>query len=81
MSKSCATCKTSKEVRVFSYPDAEYGTINLCWEHAPTSGFCPMCGYFVLGSPDDRTLGRNGVCVECLEELKIEAGEYDEEWD
>lgn len=53
----------------------------LCDKCATDNGFCPVCGYFVLGSSDDETLNDFGCCVECLEELKIELGEYDHDDD
>jgi len=61
----------------FWLDDTEAGF--LCYECAVENGFCPMCGYFVLGGPDDYTLSKHGICAQCLEELKIETGEYDDE--
>lgn len=68
----------------FKWPVVEPGMqspIWLCSEHAAEYGFCPMCLYFVLGSDDDRTLAHNGVCVECLDTLRYEMGEADDDWD
>jgi len=63
----------------YTYPDGT--SAGLTWEQASKEGFCPMCRYFVLGSGDDDTMGQHGVCFECLEELKYETGEYDDDYD
>jgi len=69
---------------LYTYPvevDGKILTTFLCDNCAAEEGFCPCCGYFVLGSSDDYTLSGHGLCAECLEELRIELGEYDEQDD
>lgn len=66
---------TARDHYYFFPDDTEAGY--LCDDCARDLGFCPVCCYFVLGSNEDRTLGYHGCCTECLEELKIELGEYD----
>lgn len=62
----------------YYYPDGTEAGF-LCDQCAVDEGFCPGCGYFVLGSEwDDSSLGRHGICMECLDELRIEMGEYDD---
>lgn len=62
----------------YHFPD-EMPAGFLCDNCAKELGFCPVCGYFVLGSSDDRTLYSHGCCSECLEDFKIELGEYDDD--
>ena len=64
------------EKQVYTYPD---GTEDrLTNKEAVEAGFCPVCGYFVLGSDDDRTLYTHSMCAECLDEFRYEIGEYDD---
>ena len=65
----------SDEKQLYVYPQDE--EVYLTWEEASKEGFCPMCGYFVLGSGEDRTLAAHGVCTECLDELRYETGDHD----
>lgn len=73
---------TSTETSAFIYHGFDEGddvATWLCWEHASKEGFCPMCGCFVLGGSDDYTLGEYGVCADCVDELKAETGECDDD--
>lgn len=67
-----------EERQEYTYPDDTSAGL-LSWEEASEKGFCPMCGYFVLGGSEDHTLHRFGVCSECLDDLKAELGEYGDE--
>jgi len=74
----CAHIVPTVNDHFYLFPDdTEAGF--LCDDCAREWGFCPVCGYFVLGSNEDRTLYGHGCCSECLEELKIELGEYDDD--
>lgn len=65
--------------RVYTYPDGTT-TPGMTDDEATDAGFCPGCSYFVAGSEaDDLTLYEFGLCYECVEEIRIETGEYDED--
>lgn len=68
----------SEQKQRYEYPDGTMSKL-LSWTEAANEGFCPMCGFFVLGSEEDRTLHSHGVCAECLEQIKYETGEYPED--
>lgn len=64
--------------KVYTYPDDSL-TKPLTDKQAIQAGFCPGCGWFVAGhEADDRSIREFGLCYECVEEIKIETGEYDE---
>lgn len=64
--------------RTYTYPDGTT-TPGMTNDEARDAGFCPGCGYFVAGSEiDDANIHYWGLCYECLEEIRIETGEYDE---
>jgi hypothetical protein len=61
----------------YEYPNGH--KVMLLDVEAVELGFCPGCGSFVAGvESDDLSLGQFGMCGECVEELRIETGEYDE---
>lgn len=53
----------------------------LCDTCAANEGFCPVCGYFVLGSDDDRTLSQYGCCAECFDEIVSDTQYSDPDFD
>ena len=57
---------------------------HFCWRHASVDGgFCPGCSCFVLGiDGDEESLYRYGLCDQCMDEVRADMGEFDEEdWD
>ena len=78
----CKECGTDQDVEQYVYPALDDGpreVTQLCAEHAAQTGFCPGCGFFVEGNERDTiSLHRYGFCVECFDDLRIEAGEV---WD
>ena len=47
-------------------------------EEAADAGFCPLCGAFVAGNEwDDLHIGQYGACAECVDDLRVETGEFD----
>lgn len=61
----------------YNLPDGTQ--VDLTDEEATKLGFCPGCGYIVAGNEhDDRYLSEFGLCYECVDEMRIELGEYDE---
>ena len=71
----------------FEYPrwgeDDDGSTELLCYDHAKESGFCLGCGHFSAGTEDFDFSEIEGYCGQCVEELRYESGEYDDEddWD
>jgi hypothetical protein len=51
----------------------------LCIEHAIEAGFCYLCGHFSAGLESYDFSPVNGVCGDCVELLRDEAGEYDDD--
>ena len=82
----CEVCGTTEDVDFYKWPVQEEGMpagIEACPEHAMDNGFCPMCGFFVLGSPEERGLQKNGCCSECFDEFHSDWDDSDfsgEEW-
>lgn len=63
---------------IYTYPDG-MTTPGMTDHEAIQAGFCPGCGYFIGGSEhDDMSVREFGLCYECVEELRIELGEFDE---
>jgi hypothetical protein len=51
----------------------------LCDEHAIESGFCLGCHYFCAGMDSYDFSPIKGYCAECVEEIRYENGEYDDD--
>lgn len=64
----------------YEFPDGSPAGF-LCDSCASDVGFCPGCGYFVLGSDDDRTLYSQGLCTGCMSELNDELGDGEDDID
>ena len=60
---------------VVSDPEGEDHYEYYCPEHAPEYGYCSVCGMFMAGTEDDMET----ICDMCRDQLRSEAGEYDEE--
>ena len=54
-----------------------------CWAHAKAHGFCPSCGNVVEGieREDFFYMPKYGICSNCVEDLKYELGEFDDQDD
>lgn len=52
----------------------------VCDEHAYEQGFCPVCHNYLAGS-ESFDFSPVKMCVDCYEEMQIEMGEMDEEFD
>lgn len=54
--------------------------LTLCTEHAVELGFCAGCGYMVAGIEEHIfSMASLGLCAECMDELRAEMGEFDED--
>lgn len=75
----CQYCDQSGEdVQEYTFPDG-LATITACPIHAADMGFCYMCGYFSAGVESYDFSPLRGVCGECLEDIRYEWGEYDDD--
>lgn len=54
-------------------PDEYY-----CSKHAFQHGFCRSCGVFWAGV-ESFDFGSGGLCEHCLDQIRADTGEYDEE--
>lgn len=75
---------TSTQTEAFEWPVVEPGEeseVWFCYEHAIENGFCIWCNHFGAGSEDYDFSGHRGFHRDCYEELRYEAGEYDEDED
>lgn len=72
--------EVNKDDHTYMYVD---GTVAgyLCDTCAAKEGFCPFCGYFVLGSDDDHTLSQYGCCAECFDEIVSDTQYSDPDFD
>lgn len=84
----CDICGTTEQADYYVWPvqdedGNEPNGIELCPDHAIQTGFCPLCGYFVLGSGDERGMVKNGCCTGCFDEFHSDWDDSDfsdEEW-
>lgn len=73
---------TSTDTNLFSYPtleDQEPLREWLCDDHAVESGFCFGCGFFAAGTEDYDFSPIKGLCGECVDQFREDAGEYDDD--
>jgi hypothetical protein len=62
--------------------DGANKTLCFCDTHASEFGFCPGCGYFVMGAEEhDRPLAQYGLCAECLDDVRADSGEFEDDSD
>ena len=68
----------AQEYRITAFNDDGSDAIFwYCAEHAAADGgFCCYCSHFTAGA-DDRYLYSHGVCEDCMDGLRSEAGDYD----
>lgn len=73
----CEVCGQEDTVDVYQFPteDTEH---RFCADHAIENGFCYICGYFSAGMESYDFSPLKGVCGECVDVLRDEAGEYDD---
>lgn len=73
-------CKCgADDAQLYTTPDGNH--LDLCDECAVNAGFCPACREIVAGNEwHDRALSQYGICDECLDQLREETGEYDDEY-
>lgn len=62
---------------VGDYPEVEF----LCDEHAKESGYCLGCHTFCAGFESYDFSEVPGYCYDCVVQLKIENGEYDDDFE
>ena len=65
------------------YEEDETEGYYYCWAHAKAHGFCPSCGNMVGGieREDFIYMPKYGMCSNCVEDLKYELGEFDDQDD
>lgn len=72
----------SPETQEYTWPVAEPGTPDTVWYcaiHAVDAGFCYGCHHFCAGTEDYDFSPVQGYCGQCLDELRYETGEYDDD--
>ena len=80
----CDEC-LSTAVHHFKLPDFDSDEVKdldcyYCNEHAKKSGFCLWCGTFCAGIESFDFSGMPGYCSECVDDIKAEFGEYDDDY-
>ena len=65
------------------YEEDETEGYYYCWAHAKAHGFCPSCGNMVGGieREDFIYMPKYGMCSNCVEDIKYELGEFDDQDD
>lgn len=77
----CEKCDETDHIEHYHIDSGENTyDADLCPTHAREEGFCWGCGAFVLGiDGDEHSLRTNGFCMDCWDEIRAEAGEFDED--
>lgn len=71
----CTQCHAN-DAHDWDAPDGT--TLRLCNDCAIAVGFCVGCGGYIAGSEFEERHGLPGLCVDCLDDLRAETGEYDD---
>lgn len=76
---------TSLDVNEYEHPSGGEGdnpaVEYLCDRHAQEFGYCLGCRLFQAGFESYDFSEVPGYCYECVQEMKIEAGEYDDDFE
>jgi hypothetical protein len=85
--EDCQSLETGEYVNQWIRDDKdEHGNVLdgiewLCDEHAKREGFCLGCHYFCAGRESYDFSEIEGFCYDCVQEMKYEFGEYDDDYD
>lgn len=74
---TCKNCDRENIEYEYIYPDDSKAY--LCDECAINEGFCTGCGWMMAGSEMDENSGFSGLCYDCVQEMREELGEFDED--
>src|SRR5687768_7902714 len=61
------------------YADEPHQVAWLCDVHATEAGYCLWCTHFRAGTEEYDFSPVRGYCRDCLDEIRYEAGEYDDD--
>lgn len=79
--KDCNKTENLTECRIYGDETVIEKDIiyHFCTDHAYKNGFCYICGDFFGGIESFEFNNPSQLCENCLDDLKCELGEYDDE--
>lgn len=76
--ENCTSIETAKYHNQWAEGDDEFEW--LCDDHAIADGYCLGCRWFCAGTESYDFSPIKGYCHDCVEEIRYDAGEYDDDF-